>query len=389
MLPNTPTTASPTFAMVPDATGTPLAAAMAVQRQDVSTMHEEAMTIYRAIDQNKIKPKEVMNFLKNVEHTNPTNAQQMKADCMACSRSVTSTGAAKFVIHIVGCPLMPRDIRAAFGRLRDQAGRKAAAKQDATVLAEEESQIHKRQHDVEQAVLKQQCIRAGLKTSEVAAADLAIANFFYSNAIGFSAACNDEHSLYREMVRAIQKTPAGYVPPNRHKLAGPLLDEGYKSMWQKANARDPDGSLTEKYGSCYVSDGWDSCDHLPLINSAFITANDGGLYWRSVDTSGKTKSSEYCAMLMILDIYAYGPAKVVLVITDTCNTMVKAWALVQDEFPWISVLCCQPHVIALLLKGIPSTRHTRILNYVHLLLELYMYHPTFPVPCCHALLLRY
>lgn len=55
---------------------------------------------------------------------------------------------------------------------------------------------------------------------------------------------------------------------------------------------------------------------------------------------------------MIQDIYAFGPADVVLVITDTCNTMAKAWALVQDEIPWILVLCCQPHVMSLLMKDI-------------------------------------
>eukprot|EP00966_Prymnesium_polylepis_P256415 5923707-Prymnesium_polylepis.1 len=117
-------------------------------------------------------------------------------------------------------------------------------------------------------------------------------------------------------------------------------------------ARDPDGILAERFGATYVSDGWDSCDNLPLINSAFICANNGGMYWRSVDTSGKTKTAEYCALLMIQDIYAYGPNNVVLVITDTCATMVEAWALVEDEFPWISVLCCQPHVVSLLLKDI-------------------------------------
>jgi hypothetical protein len=135
-------------------------------------------------------------------------------------------------------------------------------------------------------------------------------------------------------------------------------------MWAKLKERDPDGVNKFKYGSCYVSDWWDSCDNLPLINSGFITANDGGMFWRSVDTSGKTKSAEYCALLMIHDIYEFGPSDVVLVITDTCATMVKAWALVQEEFPWISILPCQPHVISLLMKGklpiliaIPSHPH--------------------------------
>ena len=82
-----------------------------------------------------------------------------------------------------------------------------------------------------------------------------------------------------------------------------------------------------RYGSCYVSDGWDSCDNLPLINSAFITANDGGVYWRSVDTSGKEKNAEYCAALMIADIYEFGALKVTLLVTDTCTTMKKCWSI--------------------------------------------------------------
>ena len=126
------------------------------------------------------------------------------------------------------------------------------------------------------------------------------------------------------MVKAIQKAPSTYVPPNSNKLGNELLDVCDESMWQKLKARDPDGQEAMKYGSAYVSDGWDSCDDLPLINSAFITANDGGVFWRSVDTSGKTKSAEYCASLMIADIYAYGLTKVVMIVTDTCSTCESA-----------------------------------------------------------------
>ena len=61
-------------------------------------------------------------------------------------------------------------------------------------------------------------------------------------------------------------------------------------------------------------------------------------------------------MLMIQDIYAYGPQHVVLVITDTCATMAKAWAIVEDEFPWVSILCCQPHVVSLLMKDIAKQK---------------------------------
>ena len=76
--------------------------------------------------------------------------------------------------------------------------------------------------------------------------------------------------------------------------------------------------------------------NLPSFNSAFISNNNGGIFWRSVDTSGKVKDAGYTASLMIKDIYDFGPTKVVLVITDTCAVMQKAWDIVMHEFPWIS-----------------------------------------------------
>ena len=83
--------------------------------------------------------------------------------------------------------------------------------------------------------------------------------------------------------------------------------------------------------------------------------NDSGIFWRSVDTSGKVKNADYVAALMIADIYAFGPTKVVLIVTDTCAVMQKAWDIVMYEFPWMSALPCQPHVISLLLKDIGKT----------------------------------
>ena len=41
-----------------------------------------------------------------------------------------------------------------------------------------------------------------------------------------------------------------------------------------------------------------------------------------------------------------------MVVTDTCNVMKKCWAIVQDEFPWISVAPCQTHCPSLLLTDV-------------------------------------
>ena len=94
--------------------------------------------------------------------------------------------------------------------------------------------------------------------------------------------------------------------------------------------RDKAGNISERFGCTYVSDGWENTNGLSLINSAYIMANDGGIYHRSVDTSGMSKTAEYTANLMIEDIYDIGPMKVVCVCTDTCATMKKAWAIASQ-----------------------------------------------------------
>lgn len=207
---------------------------------------------------------------------------------MHCSKGVASTAATKFIAHLLACPSCPADVQKGFLILRSETEKKGAMKRDAFVLAQEELEVEAFAHAENQ--LKQQKLGVCMKTAQVAAADKAIAEFFYSNAISFNAASHTETSLYRNMVRAIQSAPSGYVPPGQKKLAGPLLEECYQAMWRKLQARDPGGVGRVKYGATYISDGWDSCDHLPLINSAFISNNDGGTYWRSVDTSGKYKN---------------------------------------------------------------------------------------------------
>lgn len=152
------------------------------------------------------------------------------------------------------------------------------------------------------------------------------------------------------MIRAIQAAPSSWVPPNCKKLAGPLLDSCWDSIQRDIKARDPNGELAKKFGISYTQDGWDAIDSAPLINSAYITANDGGVYLRSVDTSGITKDAEYIAALCIEDIYEIGCTDVVAIVTDTCSTMQKAWSIVQDEFPWICAVPCMAHVASLLAK---------------------------------------
>lgn len=266
--------------------------------------------------------------------------------------SIASTGSFKLVNHIIACQLMPKEISKAFSELRSQTERKRKSKEEEQTLHAEDVEQKKKEFHTKQAKLRQQGLRASMSVAESAIADEAIAKWFYAQGIPFHAANHSPGSYYQEMIDAIRNAPEGYVPPGHNKLAGSLLDQVYAKTWAEIKGRDPDGEKAYKYGATYVSDGWDSVDKLPLINSAFICDNDGGTYWRSVDTSGEAKTAEYCAALMIQDIYNFGCLKVVTVITDTCTTMRKAWKYVQNEFPWISIVPCQTHVLSLLLKDI-------------------------------------
>jgi hypothetical protein len=331
-----------------------------------------------------VKPKDVLVFTRNLK-LKVVGGQQLECECMFCHTRITSTGASRVVAHFskdcVLCPPSVKDPCAAM-RSHTESNRKGKVEHNTLVRAEQELALtaikaQKREQ-------RQQSIRAGFKSAEATAADDAIAHFFFANGLNFGAADCTTDSYYREMVVAIQAAPAGYVPPNAKALAGPLVERAHKKMLDGIDKRDADGELSRKFGCSYTSDGWDSCDNLPLINSAYILANDGGVYQRSVDTSGHSKDAAYCApaatctcacrhapapadilphahdppmfatgaSLMIADIYEIGPTKVVMLVTDTCAVMRKCWGIVQDEFPWISCAPCQTHCPSLLLGDI-------------------------------------
>lgn len=229
--------------------------------------------------------------------------------------------------------------------LVDKKSEKQAEKREREVLLAEQDELDKVAHDAEQARKRQQGIKACLKTAAHNAADIAIANWFYANGIPFACAGATADGLWHDMINKIkQSSPSNYIPPNANKLAGPLLDDAHAQMVKKLSQRDPKGLLKEKYCASYNADGWDSTNHLPLINSVFIVANDGGTFWRSVDTSGHEheKNAYYCAKLMIEDIYDFGCTDVVLVCTDTCNVMKACWDKVMEEFPCLDLRAALP-----------------------------------------------
>ena len=151
---------------------------------------------------------------------------------------------------------------------RDSTDAKRKGKEEHTALVREEQGLVMQVLKAQKKELRQEGIRAGFKSAEATAADEAIARFFYANGLNFGAADCAVDSFYREMVTAIQAAPPSYIPPNPKALAGPLLESAHKKMTADIAARDADGELSLRFGTTYTSDGWDSCDNLPLINSS-------------------------------------------------------------------------------------------------------------------------
>jgi hypothetical protein len=315
-------------------------------------MDEVNDIIARLGDTGITRPKDALLFVRGLQYKK-VGGQQLECLCMFCSKKISSTGATRLVDHFVReCVLVLRCVKEPFVKMRQQTETARAAKQEHTAVVQADKDVAMRLVKAQKTEMRQTSVREGFRSAEATVADRAIAKFFYTSAISFGSADSAPDSYYREMVRAIQAAGPSYVPPNQKKLGGPLIDDCHNEMQRDIAKRDEGCAISDKYGMTYTQDGWESCDHLPLINSAYILANDGGVYIRSVDTSGQTKNAEYIAALMIEDIYSLGCTRVILVTSDTCSTMRKAWTIVQDEFPWISIGPCQTHCPSLLLTDV-------------------------------------
>jgi hypothetical protein len=110
-----------------------MAAAAETRRLDIEAMHAKALSIFNTIKANPnvtFAKKHSVDFYVNVVHTNPNNKQQMKGNCMCCSREIASTGSFKFTEHLTKCSLCPREVRTAFIALNEKTEVKRAEKRD-------------------------------------------------------------------------------------------------------------------------------------------------------------------------------------------------------------------------------------------------------------------
>jgi hypothetical protein len=184
---------------------------------------------------------------------------QFKGTCKFCDTKLSSTGVGRylkkneikkvlkkmmgkkfikkpcfrFAIHLgfpgTGCSKcsnLPKIVQAAFKEL-------GKAWQEETKKASDKRQLDEDTADpsIQGSIKKRQiCLKDALNISAVQNADAAIARFFFAQAIPFATI---ESPYFLEMIRALQSAPSSYMPPNRRKLSGRLLDDAFKKVQKK------------------------------------------------------------------------------------------------------------------------------------------------------------
>ncbi|KAL1505091.1 hypothetical protein AB1Y20_008850 [Prymnesium parvum] len=149
------------------------------------------------------EPKQALscfNVTKKEGNLQSSGSLQLQVTCLFCKHTFAATGATRCVEHMAKCPAAPNHLRKAFSSLVEKKQQKKRARQEQTAIMTEEYRIKKVEHEKQQATLLQQKIRVGLKMAECAAADDAIADFFFANGISFNVADNSINSYYHRMI---------------------------------------------------------------------------------------------------------------------------------------------------------------------------------------------
>ena len=125
-------------------------------RKDVASLHTKLLAIHAdAVSERrnwKLESKDAIKFYKDVQRK-PENKQQVKANCMACGKLVSSTGSNRLVVHLLQCPLMPLVIRRAFKELQEKSKSASCGKREAEAVAAQEAEVFAKRFAAEQAVL--------------------------------------------------------------------------------------------------------------------------------------------------------------------------------------------------------------------------------------------
>lgn len=174
---------------------------------------------------------------------------------------------------------------------------------------------------------------------------MAIAMFFFRTGVAFRIV---EHPAFRQMFVCI--CPA-IIMPNRHLVAGKLLDAAYLAEFKCVVEM-----LKDQPYVALVSDGWSSPRRESLINFIVVAPGVRPLLWTCRVTGEAVKTGAYMATMIseIIDEIEreIGQGKVVSITTDNASNMKSAWAILQSTRPGFLATGCAAHALSLLMKDI-------------------------------------
>ncbi|KAL0225408.1 hypothetical protein RCL1_003320 [Eukaryota sp. TZLM3-RCL] len=178
-------------------------------------------------------------------------------------------------------------------------------------------------------------------------ADLALANWFYGQGISFN---NADSVLFQNAIAAVIKAGPSYKPPSSYQLSTTLLDKAVDKIDSQLVPFKEELGLVP---GTLVSDGWKNTNKVPLLN-VLIATEHGSCFVDNVDTSGKSKTSDYVAEVIIDHINKVGEENVIQVITDNASECKAAGTIVEEVVPQVFWSPCTSHTVDLFLKDMPK-----------------------------------
>lgn len=142
-----------------------------------------------------------------------------------------------------------------------------------------------------------------------------------------------------------------YTPPDRHALAGRLLDDCYNKVKAKVDNRLANCSLLN-----FVTDESSNIQYRRIVNLSVHTA-DGVFFQCSEPTGAQSMASENYAewiFRQLIEITHHDLSRVNSLATDTCATMRKIWRVLghQESLQHVFFVPCDSHGLQLLIKDI-------------------------------------
>ncbi|KAL0209488.1 hypothetical protein RCL1_008326 [Eukaryota sp. TZLM3-RCL] len=171
-------------------------------------------------------------------------------------------------------------------------------------------------------------------------ADLALANWFYGQGISFN---NADSELFQNAIAAVIKAGPSYKPPSSYQLSTTLLDKAVDKIDSQLVPFKEELGLVP---GTLVSDGWKNTYKVPLLN-VLIATEHGSCFVDNVDTSGKSKTTDYVAEVIIDHINKVGEENVIEVITDNASECKAAGTIVEEVVPQVFWSPCTSHTVDL------------------------------------------